>query len=166
MKIFGKSLSDYFAFARLFLILTPLAGLLRLGLSLQGVPDKTVHLLSMSAVAFIGVIYFAVRMHTTGFGSYKQLLVVVVMQNWASQIVSITGILLAIGTGASNVYSNDFFPGYDGKSMLHVGAHLVIGTTVGSLVPWLIGSLILAITRKLSSSPLPTGEGGPRQRAG
>ena|SRR6185295_5991134 len=153
MTIFGKPLSEYVAFGRLFLILVPLVGLLRLGLSIQGVPDHTVQWFSMTAVAFLGIAYFAIRVHTTGFGSYKQLLVLVVLQNWISQAVSITGILLAIVTGASNIYSNDFFPGYDGKSFLHVGAHLIIGTTVGSLFPWAVGSLILAITRRVSRSP-------------
>jgi len=164
MTIFGKPLSEYVAFAKLFLILVPLVGLLRLGLSVEGVPDSTVQFFSMTVVGFIGVAYFAIRVHTTGFGSYKQLLVLVALQNWASQAVSITGILLAIVTGTSNIFSNDFFPGYDGKSLLHLGAHLIVGTTVGSLFPWAIGSLILAITRKVS--PLPTGEDGRRQPAG
>jgi hypothetical protein len=152
MTIFGKTLSEYVAFARLFLILVPLVGLLRLGLSLEGIPDSTVQLFSMTALVFIGVVYYAVRVHTTGFGSYKQLLVVVVLTNLASQVVSILGIVTAIATGTSNIFSNDFFPGYDGKSLLHVGAHLFVGTTLGSLVPWAIGSLILAITRKVSGA--------------
>lgn len=151
--IFGKRLGEYVSFAKVFLILVPLVGLLRLGLSLEGVPDSTVRWFSMTALGFIGVAYFAIRVHTTGFGSYKQLLVVVALQNWSAQAISIIGILLAIVTGASNIFSNDFFPGYDGKSWLHLGAHLFVGTTIGSLFPWAIGSLILAITRAVSRSP-------------
>ena len=153
MMIFGKPLGEYIAFAKVFLILIPLVGLLRLGLSLEGLPDSTVRWFSMTALGFVGIVYFAIRIHTTGFGSYKQLLVVLALQNWAGQVVSVIGILIAIVTGASNIFSNDFFPGFDGKSFLHLGAHLFIGTTVGSLFPWAIGSLILAITRKASPSP-------------
>ena len=40
----------------------------------------------------------------------------------------------------------------DGNPWVHLGAHLVIGTTVGSLVPWLIGSVVLYATRKLAGS--------------
>jgi hypothetical protein len=44
--------------------------------------------------------------------------------------------------------------------------HVFVGATVGALFPWAIGSLTLAIVRKVSPNPLPTGEGGPLQRAG
>ena len=153
MTIFGKPLAEYVAFAKLFLILIPLVGLLRLGLSLEGMPNSTVQWFSMTALGFIGMVYFAIRVHTTGFGSYKQLLVIVAMQNLMAQIVAIIGILLAIVTGVGNIFSAPEFSFGGQNPWLHLAAHVFIGTTVGSLVPWAIGSLILAVTRKMSPSP-------------
>jgi hypothetical protein len=42
MTIFGKPLGEYISFAKVFLILIPLVGLLRLGLSLEGMLNSTV----------------------------------------------------------------------------------------------------------------------------
>jgi hypothetical protein len=151
MNIFGKRLSEYAAFSRLFLILIPLAGITRLALSLGGEPNSTVKWVSITLVQWIALIYYAVRVHTTGFGSYKQLLVIFVLLNLVAQAVIISGIILAIVTGTPNIYSApEYAFGADGATWLHVAAHLFIGTTAGSLVPWLIGSLILFGTKKLS----------------
>ena len=77
MTIFGKRLSEYIAFSRVFLILIFVVGIARLALSLGGVPNSTAKWLSMTAVAWIGVVYYSIRVNTSGFGSYKQLLPVV-----------------------------------------------------------------------------------------
>ena len=153
MTIFGKPLGEYVAFAKVFLILIPLVGLLRLGLSLEGMPNSTVQWFSMTALGFLGAVYFGIRVHTTGFGSYKQLLVIVALQNLLAQMVAIVGILLAIITGIENIYSAPEFSFNGQPAWLHLAAHVFIGTTVGSVVPWAIGSLILAITRRVSPAP-------------
>ncbi len=148
MKIFGKPLSEYLSFGRLFLVLVPLTGIIRLLLSLQGYPIASVRWVSMTAVGFIGVVYFAIRVHTTGFGGYKELLVLCTLQNLTSQIVSIAGILQALLSGVTNIYStSEFSFGADPKS--HILAHVFIGTTAGSIVPWLIGCLVLFVVRKV-----------------
>jgi len=151
MTIFGKSLSEYVSFARLFLIVIPLVGLLRLGLSLQGVPQSTVQWFSMTALGTIGIIYFAIRVHTSGFGSYKQLLVLIVLQSFAANAISCLGILLTMITGIGNIYSAPEFSA--GGPWLHLVAHAVLAPTIGSLPAWGIGSLILLITRKVSPAP-------------
>ena len=74
MVIFGKRLSDYVAFSRVFLILIAVVGLTRLAMSLGGVPNSTAKWFSMTALAWIAVIYYSIHIHTSGFGSYKQLL--------------------------------------------------------------------------------------------
>src|SRR3954471_15583909 len=102
MKIFGKPLSEYIAFGKLFLVLVPLTGIIRLALSLNGNNARWV---SMTVIGLIGVVYFAVRIQTTGFGGYKELLVLCTLQNLASQVISITGIILAIVSGLNNIYS-------------------------------------------------------------
>jgi hypothetical protein len=152
MTIFGKPLGEYVAFAKVFLILIPLVGLLRLGLSLEGMPNSTVQWFSMTALGFLGAVYFGIRVHTNGFGSYKQLLVIVALQNLLAQVVAIVGILLAL-TGVENIFSAREFSFNGQPAWLHLAAHVFIGTTVGSLVPWAIGSLILAITRRVSPTP-------------
>jgi hypothetical protein len=153
MTIFGKPIGEYVAFAKVFLILIPLVGLLRLGLSLEGMPNSTVQWFSMTALGFIGMAYFAVRVHTTGFGSYKQLLVIVALQNLSQQAIAIVGILLAIITGVGNIFSAPEFSFGGVNPWIHLTMHVFVGTTVGSLVPWAIGSLIMAVTRKVSPSP-------------
>jgi hypothetical protein len=153
MTIFGRRLSEYVAFSRLFLILILVVGIARLALSLGGVPNSTAKWLSMTVVAWVGVVYYAVRVHTSGFGSYKQLLPVIALLNFVAQAIAIVGIVIAILTGTGNIFSApEYAFGSDGKTWLHVGAHLVVGTTLGSLVPWLIGSVILFATRKLARS--------------
>src|SRR5262245_12142805 len=132
MTIFGKPLSGYIEFAKIFMDLIFVVGLIRLALSLDGVPNSTARWFSMTVLVWIGVIYYAVRIHTSGFGSYKQLLVVCALQNFVAQTVAIVAIVLAILTNTGNIFSaSEFAFGSDGRTWLHVAAHLFIGTTVG-----------------------------------
>lgn len=154
MKIFGRQLSDYVAFSKVFLILIPVIGIARLALSIGGEPNSTVKWISVTALLWIAVLYYPVRLHTSGFGSYKQLLVILVLLNLAAQVIIISGILLAIFTGTGNIFSApEYAFGGNGATWLHVAAHLLIGTTAGSLVPWLFGSLILFAAKKLLPIP-------------
>jgi len=153
MTFFGRPSSDYIRFCKPFLVLIPIVGILRLALSISGEPNSSVKWLSMTALVWIGILYYAVRVHTTGFGSYKQFLPICVLLNLAAQAVAILGIIVAIVTGVGNIYSApEYAFGGDGKTWLHVGAHLGIGTIAGSLVPWVIGSLVLFASRKLVRS--------------
>lgn len=150
MNIFGKSLSEYVAFSKPFLILIVVVGIARFVLSLAGVPHSSTKWLSITAVIWIGVLYYAVRIHTSGFGSYKHLLPVCVLQSLVSELIIVPAIILAIFTGVDNIYSApEYSFGSDGKTWLHVGAHLGLGTTVGPLVGWLVGCVIMFATKKL-----------------
>jgi hypothetical protein len=152
MTIFGKPLSEYFSFCKVFLGLILVVGIVRLALSLGGVPVSTAKWFSITAVAWIGVLYYAIRVHTTGFGSYKHLLPICVLQAITTQVVVVPAIILAIFTGQDNIYSvPEMYFGSDGKTWLHVGGHLVVGTTVAPLISWLIGCLIMFATKKLVS---------------
>ena len=149
MTIFGKPLSEYVAFAKVFLLLIIIVGVARLALSLAGVENGTVKWLSISVVALLGLVYYSVRVHTTGFGSYKQLLALIVIQSIVAQTIIIAGIVIAIFTGRDNIFSApEYSGGGDGKTWLHAGAHLLFGVIVGSLLSWLIGSVILFVTKK------------------
>ena len=153
MTVFGRPLSDYVAFCKPFLILIPLVGIVRLVLSLSGVPNRTDLFFSMTALLWIAVIYYSVRIHTARFGSYKQLLVICALLNLSTQVISITGIVISIITGQDNIFTAPEFSFAVGSKWAHVAAHVFIGSIAGSLVPWIIGSLILAITRKASPVP-------------
>ena len=153
MTNFGKRFSEYFAFCKPFLGLILIVGIARLALSLGGVPNSTAKWLSITAAIWIGVLYYAIRVHTSGFGSYKQLLPICFLLSLTAQAVIVPSIILAIFTGHDNIYSipENFF-GNDGKSWLHVAGHLFIGgTTLGPLMGWLFGCVIMFATKKVTS---------------
>jgi hypothetical protein len=150
MNIFGKRLAEYVAFSKPFLGLILVVGIARLALSLGGVPNSTAKWLSITAVMWIGILYFSIRVHTSGFGSYKHLLPILVLQGLVAQLVVVPAIMLAIFTGQDNIYSvPEYSFGQDGKTWLHVAAHLGLGTTIGPLVGWLVGCLIMFAAKKL-----------------
>ena len=146
-QIFGKSLSDYFNVAKPFVLLIALLGITRLVLSLTGTPNSTTKWFSMTAATWLGVLYYSVRIHVTRFGSYKQLLAVLALINLPAQAIAIVGIAIAIFSGHNNVFSAPEYGG-DANPWLHLGAHVVFGTTLGTLIPWLFGCAILAVTRR------------------
>jgi len=150
MRIFGKPLAEYVRFSKVFWILIAVTGVTRLILSLAGAPNTTVKWFSMTAIAWIAVFYFAVRAHTSGFGTYRHLLPVFAILNLTDQVIAIAGILIAIVTGTDNIFSApEYAFGADGKTWFHLGAHVVVGTTVGTLIPWITACLIMFISTKL-----------------
>jgi len=150
MSFFGKPLSEYVAFCRPFLILIPVLGLVKLALSLAGAPFSTTWWLSITALTWVGVLYSSIRVHTSGFGTYRHLLVICVLLNLSAQIISILGIVIGLLGAADNAYVYAF--GVHERTWSHLAAHLFFGTTVGSLAAWVLGCLILAITRKATGA--------------
>jgi len=150
MRIFGKPLAEYVRFSKVFWILIAVTGVTRLILSLAGAPNTTVKWFSMTAIAWIAVFYFAIRAHTSGFGTYRHLLPIFAILNLTDQVIAIAGILIAIVTGTDNIFSApEYAFGADGKTWFHLGAHVVVGTTVGTLIPWITACLIMFISTKL-----------------
>src|SRR5262245_48632319 len=152
MTIFGKPLSDYVSFSKLFLGLIFVVGVTRLALSLGGVPNSAAKWLSMTAIAWIGVVYYAIRVHTSGFGSYRHLLPIYALQSWTTQLVVVPSIMLAIFTGKDNIFSvPEFFFQGDGKTWIHVAGHLTLGTIVAPLIAWLVGCVIMFVTKRVAA---------------
>src|SRR5215813_1784980 len=150
MKIFGKTISEYISFAKGILILVLVIGLARLILSLAGVSNSVDKFLSLNVVTLIGIFYFSIRVHTTGFGSYKQLLPVLALQWIASQSIIFAGIVIAIVTSKDNIFSApEYSPRADGRNWGHAISHLV-AMVVLTIVSWLIGCLIMFITKKIA----------------
>jgi|SRR5437016_12475125 len=155
MNIFGKSLSEYVSFDMGFLILILVVGLARLGLSLAGVPNATVKFVSLTILLLLGLIYFSIRVHTSGFGSYKQLLPVLALTVILANLIVVSGIVLAMGTGKDNIFSApEYSGGGDGKTWGHVAGHVIV-MVVGPFVLWGIGSLIMLVTKKLTGGRQP-----------
>jgi hypothetical protein len=147
--MFGKKLSEYFEFERWILILIAVVFLVRLGLSLAGTPIQSARLVSINMVLLAGLIYYSIAVHTAGFGSYKQLFGLLLIQTALAHTLIGLGIILGIVTGTDNIYTApEFFGGSNGRNWGHVFAHVVVGP-VFSLISWLIGSIILFVTKKL-----------------
>jgi hypothetical protein len=71
------------------------------------------------------------------------------VQVFFAHLLIASGIALGVLTGVDNIFTApEFFGGADGRNWGHVLAHLV-GGVVLALLSWLIGSLILLVTRKL-----------------
>jgi hypothetical protein len=150
MRIFERPLPEYVSFAKPFIVLMLVIGLVRLSVSLAGVPDSAARWISTSAAAWIAVFYYGIRVQTSGFGSYKQLLPVLFLVNAAAQIIAMLGILVAIITGQGNIYTvPEYAFGADGATWLHFFSHLFFGTAAGSVVYWLFGCLIMFVSGKL-----------------
>jgi len=148
--MFGKKLSEYISFAKPILLLILVVGIARLALSLAGVQNSAVKWLSISVTLLIGLVYFSIRVYTTGFGSYKQLLPVLYLQAIVSQAIVIAGIVIAIETHKDNIFSApEYSGGGDGKTWVHVAAHLVV-MIISPLVAWLVGSAIMWVTKKVA----------------
>jgi len=154
--MFGKRVTEYLGFQKAWLILLAVVGLGRLGLSLAGLPDRTVMWLSMTVVGWAAVFYYGVAVHTRGFGSYKHLLPLMIFQVVLVQAIAVFGILLAIA-GLPNIYAAPEYSGppfaRSANQWTHALAHLTIGIVVPVLLGWGVGSLVLLITKKVARRP-------------
>ncbi|MFL6213107.1 MAG: hypothetical protein ACJ74J_04350 [Blastocatellia bacterium] len=152
MTIFGKTLSQYLSFQKYILWLIIVVGLARLGLSLANVPDSTTKWLSISIVGVIGLIYYAIRVHTRGFGSYMQLLPLLVIQGFLSQAIIIAAIAIAAFTGKDNVFSvREFSGAMYGKPWLHAAGHMVFGGIIIPLLGWGVASALMWVVKKMTA---------------
>jgi hypothetical protein len=147
--MFGKSLSEYLRFQEVILAAVAAVGLLRLGLSLAGLPNGTVAWLSMNVVAWAGVLYYGVAVHTRGFGGYKHILPLAFHQLVVQQSIAVLGIMAAIA-GFPNVYAAPEYSMGAQSQWVHALAHLTIGIVVPTLLMWGVGSLVLWVTRRLA----------------
>ena len=153
--MFGKPVPEYLNLQKVVLVLLAAMGLLRLALSLAGLPNDTVRWFSMNAVGWAGIIYYGFAAHARRF-TYRQLLPLALFQTLVFQAVAVLGIALAIA-GRPNIYSAPEFSMGAQSQTAHLLAHLTIGIVVATLVAWGVACLVLLIAKKLS--PRPTGAG-------
>jgi hypothetical protein len=145
--MFGKPYSEYIRFQTPVLIAVTAVGLIRLVLSLAGQPDSIVKFASMTVVGLAGIIYYGLRVRPSGFGSYRHMLVLIFNQGLIANGIAILGIGLAV-MGMPNIYDvAEFRPPFarEATPLAHALAHLFFGTTVGTLVGWTFGSIVMAL---------------------
>jgi hypothetical protein len=150
--MFGKRVSEYLAFEKVWLILIAAVGLTRLALSLAGLPDRTVAWFSMNVVVWAGALYFGAAVYTKGFGSYKQLLPLMLFAMLTEQSIAVLGILLTIA-GLPNVFTAPEFSFGVQSHWIHLLSHLTIGIVVPPFLLWAGSSLVLLVTKKVSRRP-------------
>ena len=160
--MFGKSLSEYVAFQKPILILIAAVWALRLVLSMAGVPVSGAQFVSVTGVLVLGALYYGWAVGRKGFGSFKQLYGLNLIQSVFSQTLVALAIVLAIMLGKDNIYSiPEFYPPAqgisvlglplppDGKNFGHAIEHIVVAGAIGfPIIGWLLGSLVLLATRK------------------
>jgi len=160
--MFGKSLSAYVAFQKPILILIAAVWALRLVLSMAGLPVSGAQLVSVTGVLVLGALYYGWAVGHKGFGSFKQLYGLNLVQGVFSQTLVATAIVLAIVLGQDNIYTSpEFYPPAqgigvlglplppDGKNFGHAIEHIVVAGAIGfPIIGWLLGSLVLLATRK------------------
>ncbi len=149
--MFGKTVAQYLGFQKVVLAVIVLAFLVRFAISLAGAPNSVARWVSVTVVLLVGVVYYGVAVHTSGFGSYKQLYPLVLFQSLLGEGLVALAVALAILTGSDNIYTApEYSGGGDGKNWLHVVAHVVIAVVVLPLVSWGVSSLIMLVTKKVA----------------
>jgi hypothetical protein len=156
MRIFGRTFGDYLRFATGIVALVVVVGVARLVLSMAGVPVPAVKFVSVTTMALLGVVYFGVRTHTSGFGSYRQLLPLMVITLGAASWVSGFAVVLAIITGRDNIYSiPEYSGGQEGKTFFHAFAHFFIAPFVAGLIAWGLSSIVMLVAKLTTRTPRP-----------
>jgi len=152
--MFGKRVADCLRFERWILLLIGLVFILRIALSVAGVPNAQTRWISINLALLAGMIYASIGVHTTGFGSYRQLLASLFWQATLAHCLIALAIIAGIATGHDNIFTDpEFFGGRDGKTWTHALMHLILGPILWPLVLWLPGSLLLFLTKRVSSRP-------------
>jgi hypothetical protein len=147
--MFGKSVGQYLSFQKVVLAAIVVVFVVRLAMSLAGIPNATTKWVSVTVVLLLGMLYYGVAVHTRGFGSYKQLYPLLLFQSVLAETLVALAIVLGIVTAQDNIYTApEYSGGSDGKNWIHVIAHLVVGVVILPLVTWAISSLVLLVTRK------------------
>jgi hypothetical protein len=147
--MFGKKFADYVRFQSGILILIVAVFLVRLILSLNGASFSQIRWFSINLVLLLGLIYCSVAVHIRKFGRYRQLFGLLLVQNVLAHTLIALAITLSIVTATPNIFTApEVSGGGDGANWLHVAAHVLAGF-LASLVAWLVGSVILFVTRRL-----------------
>ena len=146
--MFGKPIGEYLRFEWGILFAILVVGLVRLGLSLAGVPMGTVRLFSINVVLLLGVVYVGIVATTRGFGTYRHLLPLVFFQGLLVNGIAAAAIGLAAVTGQANAYTVPEYTAALPNYLPHALGHL-FGTLVVAPIAWGVASVAMLVTRAL-----------------
>jgi hypothetical protein len=162
--MFGKKVKEYVRFERWILILIVVVFALRLSLSLAGASVggniaaldgnyKATEWVSIHLVLLVGILYCAIAVQTTGFGTYKHLFLLILFQTTIAHWLIGMGIILGMIPGHRNIFTTLAHCGVCGadglKAWGHAIGHIVVLPPLVSLVAWLPASGVLFVTRKV-----------------
>jgi hypothetical protein len=150
--MFGKPVREYLAFQKWWLVALAVVGLLRIALSLGGLPDATVKWVSTNVVGFAAFLYYGAAGYRSRF-LYKQLLPLAFFHAVVFHALAVAGILLTIA-GFPNIYAAPEYAPFPNQ-WFHIGAHLTIGMVAVSLIGWAVASLSMLVTRAVSPRRVP-----------
>jgi hypothetical protein len=107
----------------------------------------------MTVVAAASIFYSDTAVHRRGFGGYKQLLPLLLIQNVLANSIAIIGIALTIA-GFPNIFGAPEFTGpFPAHQWAHILGDVIGGMGVFCIVGWGVASLIMLITKKLAPRP-------------
>ena len=107
----------------------------------------------MTVVAAASIFYSDTAVHRRGFGGYKQLLPLLLIQNVLANSIAIIGIALTIA-GFPNIFGAPEFTGpFPAHQWAHILGDVIGGMGVFCIVGWGVASLIMLITKKLPPKP-------------
>jgi hypothetical protein len=146
----AKKASDYVSFHWGILALILLAALGRLTASLAGAPPSQARWLSATAMLLAGAVWAGWRVQRAGFGAFKELYLLLLVQGLAAHPVASLGIAIGVLTGTDNVYTvPEFASPFGARTWGHALGHLVL-IPIGTVPLWLLGSLALLVSRKVA----------------
>jgi uncharacterized membrane protein len=160
IPVFGKPLSYFLGLQAPALIAILVVFLIRLVMSMAGVPDSAGKILSITSILILALPYYALLAKREGL-TFKHLYAMCFVQGLFSQTLVALAIVLGIITGHDNIYTiPDFYPPsqggtplpVDGKNWGHAAAHVVFaGALVLPLATWAVTSLLLVVARRVKS---------------
>jgi hypothetical protein len=149
--MFGKPVKEYLELQKWWLVALAVMGVLRIALSLAGLPDSTVKWFSTNVIGWSASVYYGIAGYQRGF-LYKQLLPLSFFHVVLFHTLAVAGILLTIA-GFPNIYATPEFSPFPNQ-WVHIGAHLTLGMVAASLIGWGFASLVMLITRKVARQPV------------
>lgn len=158
--MFGKPLAYYLKLQAPALIAIFVVFLVRLVMSMAGVPASAGKIMSLTFVLILALPYYALLAKREGLG-FRHVFAMCLIQGLFSQTLVALAIVLGIVTGQDNIYTiPEFYPGAngegpfpaDGKNWMHAGAHVIFaGALALPIFGWLVSSLLLVIARRVNS---------------
>ena len=147
MKMFNKSVGEYWQFAKTGVYLLALVAVIRFLMKpVFNVPyAQGTYFTSMTILLVVLMAVYAVRAHTAGM-SYRDLLGIAVVLTFSSAAMIMVAIAIDDFGGIETYYTD---PAEPHKGVMnpfqHMGGHLLFGV-VASLVLWGVGSLAYFVT--------------------